>query len=517
MTLRRPPYSIRLSIFLTLFGVAATASAETYDHRRVQSPVKDQGAGGTCTAFAVNAALETLPGFPHDLSEQFLYGVAKLTQEETTLPGSEPARRPSMDEGLLLSDYVRTLETYGITYEELLPYNRRQPVISKDLEKYLPAGDRGEIARALYQSTLLSKEQREKLWSLGKYKATGLELVDYFAVRDGETGAELTAGIAAANKKLRDYLSVGGLGRFAVPASYVIHKDVWSGFLNKPDIPVITLAHYPFDAKDKGGHAVTIVGFTTDIHTYAPSAPAHLKSDGFWIIKNSWGTKWGGLGGYGLVSYAYHDLCVDEALLIGRYGVAEFPTNISWYDNRLLTTSGDFRLKVQPIRRWKDVPGGGARQLVDESLFLSTCLHEPSEANLTTVKYIVDYRSGSAAPDGAITWGPTARIVSPRLQVRRGKAPDRSFRFRPWNDEFSRALEQIVLPPLDVETRLELNVVSILYEREPNFLNVVRGGRRYRTVIEGGRLQSRELLPASPGGILDLATAEKLLAEAEGL
>ena len=40
------------------------------DYRAYQSPVKNQQKRGTCTAFAALAAMETLPGFPTDLSEQ---------------------------------------------------------------------------------------------------------------------------------------------------------------------------------------------------------------------------------------------------------------------------------------------------------------------------------------------------------------------------------------------------------------------------------------------------------------
>ncbi len=504
----------RLCMLLPLCAATATATGETCDHRRVQSPVKDQGARGVCAAFAVNAALETLTGFPHDLSEQLLLGVTRLTRDDSP-PGSDQQRRPRMEDGLRLSDYRRALETHGVTYEGMLPFDRRGVVMSKDLEEYLPPGDREAIARALYRSTPLSPQQRRRLPELGKYKVGRLELVDYSAARRDARGTARAARIAAADEKLREYLSAGGLDHHAIPASYLIHRKIWADLLDRPDIPVITLAEYPFDVKSGVGHAVTIVGFTTDVHDYAPGAPRHLEGQGFWIIKNSWGTGWGGLGGYGLVSYAYHDICVDEALLVGRHGVAEFRADAGGYDNSRLTTNGDLRLKVQPIRRSKIGPGG-ERELVEESLFLSTYLLEPTEANLTTVKYIVDYRPGDAAADGTVAWEATARIVSPRLQVRSARAPDRSFRFRPWSEPFAQALERVLRPPPGVETRLELSVVAVLYEREPNFLNVVRGARRYRTVVEGGHLQSHTLRPVDPGGVLDLATAEKLLAEAEG-
>ena len=47
------------------------------DHRIYQSAVKSQANRGTCTAFGLCAAMETFPGFPSDLSEQYLYAMAK--------------------------------------------------------------------------------------------------------------------------------------------------------------------------------------------------------------------------------------------------------------------------------------------------------------------------------------------------------------------------------------------------------------------------------------------------------
>lgn len=58
--------------------MAASRAAETMDLRARQSPVRDQAARGTCTAFGLVALLEALPGVPADLSEQWMYAQAKL-------------------------------------------------------------------------------------------------------------------------------------------------------------------------------------------------------------------------------------------------------------------------------------------------------------------------------------------------------------------------------------------------------------------------------------------------------
>jgi hypothetical protein len=52
---------------------SSVSAQAVVDYRPWQSPVRNQEGRGTCTAFAIATMLETLPGFPTDVSEQHIY------------------------------------------------------------------------------------------------------------------------------------------------------------------------------------------------------------------------------------------------------------------------------------------------------------------------------------------------------------------------------------------------------------------------------------------------------------
>ena len=64
-----------LVILAMMFHVVALAQVvqnTRVDYREFQSPIRNQESRGTCTAFAVVAAMETFPGVPSDLSDQYM-------------------------------------------------------------------------------------------------------------------------------------------------------------------------------------------------------------------------------------------------------------------------------------------------------------------------------------------------------------------------------------------------------------------------------------------------------------
>lgn len=74
-----------------------------------------------------------------------------------------------------------------------------------------------------------------------------------------------------------------------------IYSDEY--YLNKN-----TMAHYqPSSSGRRGDHAVTIVGWDDNFSRF--NFKQTPPGDGAWIIKNSWGNRWGNLGGYYYVSY----------------------------------------------------------------------------------------------------------------------------------------------------------------------------------------------------------------------
>jgi hypothetical protein len=84
--------------------------------REAQSPVRFQAERGTCTSFGLMAMLETLPGVPADLSEQWVYG-------QTKLGVFVAAPHAKYIEGTELKNYLDTLRLTGVVPEAFMPYN----------------------------------------------------------------------------------------------------------------------------------------------------------------------------------------------------------------------------------------------------------------------------------------------------------------------------------------------------------------------------------------------------------
>ncbi len=291
----------------TLVSLSLFGQQEILDYRRFQTPVKNQVNRGTCTAFAVAAALETLPGVPADISEQYLYGALKHSQ-----PGKK------YQEGDRLLNYTGSLQQYGFIHEEFLPYNPD----ALDWE----ASD-SEFVRVI-QGAQIGKVGMFLMKYYAKYFVQPAKGMRYYP-KDAASNPEII-------KKLLNE------GNLAIPVTYnLVHIPTWekecgtfkkpwepsdllfikageriynysvAKFFYKGDLPkAIKEGKFGIQLRDLnmdnyGGHAVTIVGY---------------NNKGF-IFKNSWGKDWGD-SGYGFISFDLHELLVEEAVVFDEVSFA---------------------------------------------------------------------------------------------------------------------------------------------------------------------------------------------------
>jgi hypothetical protein len=381
-TMRQLRRAVLTAFFL--FHLTAVAAVAQKDFRFMQSPVKDQGQRGTCTAFALVATLETFPGVPSRLSEQYLYAFMKKGQLDMwadplwrSLLQDVEHQSLAVTEGETLSKYVLLFQIFGIPHEEFLPYRGDAP------PKFGP--DMPPVFQYLFEAQVTS----EKLAAVGKY---------------GKYGLAPTARVEAlAGEKARDVEAIkrwiDASGAVAIPVHYKIHSPTWSKYgprasdgsiheLTPGEMVDVTddktkwtweearrkfpglienlrsrnlHAIYRFPKGEYEGHAVTIVGYTNDA----------------FIIKNSWGPSWGEHG-YGYVSFEYHRLFAREALLIGQVQYRGPKPRPFVFSVLGLT---QFRLKAQPI-----ISNG------QRSLILSTYTMEPQDPYLDRVDYEVYWR-----------------------------------------------------------------------------------------------------------------------------
>ncbi|MGP1346202.1 MAG: C1 family peptidase [Phycisphaerales bacterium] len=364
------------------------------DHRLSQSPVKHQGARGTCVAFAVCAAMETFPGIPTDISEQMTYAAVKLHQN------SVDQWLRALDEDKLTISVGDTLRTYatlasilGACPEEFFPYNPNPRAIPNDAPE--------EVRRFLQLAQVDPERFRQFRMAMGKYRIPpdGMELLTLDAARDIE--------------RLKNELNAG---RLAIPVIYQVHATAWSqleqlanhdgdgqrniihpGMMHRfvppgaqqplsfPDarleaarlgvdlIEELLAARWliaqAFDPKGYGGHAVTIVGY---------------DQRGF-IIKNSWGTDWGD-SGYARITFDYHRLYATEALLIDRATIE--PGDASPFARTRSIREARWRLKAQPGIAGRDADGTPRIAWI-----LSTWCLEPRDPDCDVIEYTIETRA----------------------------------------------------------------------------------------------------------------------------
>lgn len=285
---------------------SASAAMAQVNYVNYQSPVKSQYNRGTCSAFSLLSAMEVLPGFPNDLSEQHAYALAKAV-----LFSKDSAN--AYQEGATFADYIQILNDRGTVREDQLPYN-----------PYMGFWQNANTSFGAYTADISGTtlddilSERTFTYTLDKDDCTYKTFAE---ARD----------VAYIKKQLDE-------GVKNIPVSYFIKGDYWSAHKGSPLLKMDPDAIIRFvingqqltyaaakkihpnledeaingDVKYTGyngyndtlfqdGHAVSIVGY---------------DNSGF-IIKNSWGKDWGN-GGYGWLSFNYHRLFVKRLLVIKR-------------------------------------------------------------------------------------------------------------------------------------------------------------------------------------------------------
>jgi hypothetical protein len=238
----KQPYAITCLICLVLSG--SVAQAAMFDWRNVDgldftTPVRNQGGANACWAFATVAALEAK--FEIDRHQPDLD--LDLSEQHLIVDGC----CGNVHRGGWEMDALSFLASNGITNEATLPYMGRDASPDWPLTGTYP----------LYQAS-----QVDTFLDGGHSTATVKNVLR-------EEGP-LVAAVAAAH----DWFTPPG----SAPLGY--------------DNP---LGADPWYVDPLGGanHAVAVVGYVDH---------DGVDSGGYWIVKNSWGTRWGD-DGYGYVKY----------------------------------------------------------------------------------------------------------------------------------------------------------------------------------------------------------------------
>lgn len=298
--------------------------------REAQSPVRFQAERGTCTSFGLMAMLETLPGVPADLSEQWVYG-------QTKLGVFVAAPQAKYIEGTELKNYLDTLRLTGVVPEAFMPYNPKAGIWTDE------APTRERFEKDLAGARLFDLLSFAKLtW---KIPAEALAFQPGAAAKDVRWIQEQLAGgakaVAAGYFTATPFWEAHDGTRAMQPGDCVLVLDggeeiTWEEARRRfGDRIFERVVKQQSRLKGKqphaleGGHVVTIVGY---------------DREGF-IFKNSWSDQWGDRG-YGRMTYDFHRLFADEACAVK---LAEFRPEKTTESAAELKT-GAISLKVVPTR-----------------------------------------------------------------------------------------------------------------------------------------------------------------------
>lgn len=282
------------------------------DYRPYQSSVKNQKNRGTCTAFSICSALETFPGFPSDLSEQYIYALAKSTYYK---------EMPTYEEGGFLKYYIGILQKRGTLSEEMDPYNPNSEVWNEDDDAFdkMKKDVSGSLINTLrthgfyykleenmyqYRS---GKDARDVEWVKSQLDK-GIKAIPVCYGMSSRYWGQHTG--SRLNKiKPDDFIRIVENGKdYSYSAMLAQYPDLATR------LHLGTLEYYFLDTNYRitGGHAVAIVGY---------------DESGF-LIKNSWGVDEWGDKGYGWVSFDYHRLLANEvmSLHLGKVSVVNMAT-----------------------------------------------------------------------------------------------------------------------------------------------------------------------------------------------
>ena len=251
--------------------------------------------------------METLDGVPADLSEQGAYGFLKLQE----------LGKGDVGAGGLLANYPELLTRAGFMHESVAPYDPKSGLWSKDdsqLKKYLKEGKTSIADLVKRAGTTRYSAEPQNIEFLKDDDARNVDAIrrllvaGHKAVAVGYTHlyapywSKYQSGVIT---PAEGFLYAIGDKAYSLSAAKALRPNLVDEVLARK---VELRLAYPDKPSSYGGHAVTVVGYTTN---------------GF-IIKNSWGRDWG-MQGYAIVSFEYHRLFCDEALAVKEPSVYVHP------------------------------------------------------------------------------------------------------------------------------------------------------------------------------------------------
>jgi Papain family cysteine protease len=253
--------------------------------------VKDQRSRGTCVAHAVNAAVETRiqveGGVPENLSEQNLYRWAEVNTDWDN----------RYTYGLNSDEVFSALDAqdYELQYENNWNYNQ-SPNISKTLNASNQFSNSCSVNYTGEMCTDFAFQGTETVTPVGPITlytytypaplASGWEVYDYSVIPDLDwliPNFQIDTAVLAVEAEYPLVLSVGVPPAFDNPDS--------NGYVN-----------FVGGETSRGSHAILAVGFVANGDLPA-GAPADPDGEGYFVIKNSWGTDYGDCG----FSYLSHE------------------------------------------------------------------------------------------------------------------------------------------------------------------------------------------------------------------